>query len=124
MRVFRLLSVISTAAALASAGNVVRIDSIELLDPQPHSTDPAVIWYDSFDRPSQQYFEQKGSLSSDRFGTQSDSPDYSTRCIVHIVLIKENLIAFIGMRKILEVKYMFECLCLNVPYCNGTISVG
>jgi hypothetical protein len=49
----------------ASAGETVRIGSIELLEPQPHEHDQAVIWYDSFDTPSNQYFEQKGGLSAE-----------------------------------------------------------
>lgn len=46
------------------AAEVVRIESIEILEPQPHASDPAVIWYDAMDEPSSQYFEQKGELSS------------------------------------------------------------
>ncbi len=45
------------------AAEVVRIDSIEPLEPQPHKTNESVIWYDSFDKPSKQYFEQKGDLT-------------------------------------------------------------
>ena len=52
------------AAGAAGAAEVPRIDSVELLDPQPFASDPAVIWYDNFDSEANQstYFEGSGPL--------------------------------------------------------------
>lgn len=51
-------------SSAARPGDAVRIDSVELLQPQPHESDGAVLWYDPLDEPSSQYFEQKGDLTS------------------------------------------------------------
>ncbi len=50
-----------------------RIDSVVMLDPQPHETDEAVIWYDNFDT-DMQYGESSGdSVSSMFFGESGQS---------------------------------------------------
>ena len=69
MRILRILPILGVLAILAplttpAAGEVVRIESVELLDPQPHKADDAVIWYDPMDEQStqNQYFEKGGDL--------------------------------------------------------------
>lgn len=48
---------------LFSTAQTPRIDSVVMLDPQPHETDEAVIWYDDFDT-SLTYGESSGDLVS------------------------------------------------------------
>jgi len=60
-----LVAVVLLSALCSFAfAEVPRIDSVELLDPQPFASDPAVIWYDSFDDEATQsaYFEKSGPL--------------------------------------------------------------
>jgi hypothetical protein len=58
----------------AAAPAVPRIDSVVPSRPQPHQSDPAVIWYDDFDGPEKLYSESQGGLD-DRvsFGNQGRS---------------------------------------------------
>ena len=44
-----------------------RIDSVEMARAQPHETDPAVIWFDSFDQEKPQYGEQNGETTNQVF---------------------------------------------------------
>lgn len=59
---------LSSAGAFAAA-EVPRIDSVGLLAPQPHQSDPAVIWYDNFDDEGKlaSYFEKSGPLVDRQF---------------------------------------------------------
>lgn len=54
----------ASTASFAPAAGLVRIDSVELLDPQPFASSPHVIWYDALDAPSDRYFEQQGGLTA------------------------------------------------------------
>ncbi len=76
MAILRILALgaVLTAIGLSASAETPRIDSVELLDPQPHKADDAVIWYDAFDEPSSQYFEQKGPLTDKQaFGGKGKS---------------------------------------------------
>lgn len=55
----------------AQAPQTPRIDSVVMLDPQPHENDPAVIWYDDFDVPAQKYGESQGNVVQDVFFGES-----------------------------------------------------
>jgi hypothetical protein len=51
-----------------------RIDSVVISRPQPHESDPAVIWYDDFDGPVKPYTESQGELDAkEAFGGQGQS---------------------------------------------------
>jgi hypothetical protein len=55
MRIALAVSVILCLPAVAGKASDVpetpRIDSVVMSRPQPHESDPAVIWYDDFDGP-------------------------------------------------------------------------
>jgi len=56
-------------AVVSGAAEVPKIDSVGLLEPQPHGSDPAVIWYDNFDDEAKlaAYFEKGGPLVGRQF---------------------------------------------------------
>ena len=65
--------VVGCSVALAE---VPRIDSVGLLDPQPHQSNDAVIWYDNFDDQARlsAYFEKSGPLvDKQHFGLSGTS---------------------------------------------------
>jgi len=75
---FAILAILwAWAAAPAAADAAVvtpRIHHVEMLEPQPWKSDDAVIWYDPWDEPSDQYFEQKGPLTDkEAFGGKGKS---------------------------------------------------
>lgn len=54
--------------------DVPRIDSVVMVQPQPHQTDEAVIWYDDFDGESKRYTESQGELDArEAYGGQGRS---------------------------------------------------
>ena len=62
---------VTMAAALP---DTPRIDSVVMSRPQPHESDPAVIWYDDFDGPVKSYSESQGDLDAkEAFGGQGRS---------------------------------------------------
>jgi hypothetical protein len=61
------LGVIVIIAIVAQADPPLRIDSVMPLPVQPHTADPAVIWFDDFDGPEKPYTESSGGLD-DRAG--------------------------------------------------------
>ena len=75
--VFAILCVWLTAAKAAKADDVPqtpRIDSVVMSKPQPHESDPAVIWYDDFDGPAKPYTESEGGLDAqEAFGGEGRS---------------------------------------------------
>ena len=62
------------AATASESPETPRIDSVVLSRPQPHESDPAVIWYDDFDGPVKPYTESEGELDAkEAFGRQGRS---------------------------------------------------
>src|SRR5690606_19684442 len=50
------------------------IESVVPADVQPHASSPAVIWYDDFDTPTEQYGEAQGGLDTrEAFGGAGNS---------------------------------------------------
>jgi len=64
LTVFVVFCVWAAAAAANDAASAPRIDSVILSKPQPHESDPAVIWYDDFDGPAKSYTESDGGLDA------------------------------------------------------------
>ena len=63
-------------ACSESAPEIPRIDSVVMATPQPHESDPAVIWYDDFDDDEQQkqYAEKSGETTDEiQFGDSGKS---------------------------------------------------
>lgn len=56
------------------APEVPRIDSVVMLEPQPHEVDQDVIWYDDFDGEEEEYTESSGRLDEEQsFGSNGRS---------------------------------------------------
>jgi hypothetical protein len=74
---FCLLTSLSFAeSAPAEVPATPRIESLSILSPQPHESDPAVIWHDDFEdvRRQQAYPEKSGALTTEEhFGTAGKS---------------------------------------------------
>ena len=75
LRISPLFAALAAIPALAAAAvETPRIHHVEMLEPQPWKSDDAVIWYDAWDKPSSQYFEQKGPLTDkEAFGGSGQS---------------------------------------------------
>jgi len=69
--------VLCVSLAAAKADDVLqtpRIDSVVMSRPQPHESDPAVVWYDDFDGPAKPYTESEGGLDTkEAFGGEGRS---------------------------------------------------
>lgn len=62
------------AAAQETEPEIPRIESVEILEIQPHESDTAVIWFDDFDGPLKNYTESSGDLDSEtKFGPSGKS---------------------------------------------------
>ncbi len=62
------------AATAGELPETPRIDSVVMTRPQPHESDPAVIWYDDFDGPVKRYTESQGEVDAkEAFGGQGQS---------------------------------------------------
>jgi hypothetical protein len=71
---FVILCVWPVAAKAGDVPQAPRIDSVVMSRPQPQESDPAVIWYDDFDRPGKHYTESQGELDDkEAFGGQGRS---------------------------------------------------
>lgn len=67
---------VAGAASAQAIPETPRIDSVQMLDPQPHERSSSVIWYDDFDSDAEQsrYAEKSGQLdTSERFGHRGKS---------------------------------------------------
>jgi hypothetical protein len=74
LAVFVILCVCSTAAKADDMLQSPRIDCVIMSRPQPHESDPAVIWYDDFDGPAKPYTEAEGELDTkEAFGGEGRS---------------------------------------------------
>lgn len=63
------------SAAPANQVEIPRIDFVEMLEPQPHEHDPAVIWFDDFSS-EKKYMDGTGEIDHDMdFGTSGGSMD-------------------------------------------------
>lgn len=62
------------APAAAQVPETPRIESLVMASPQPHASDPDVIWYDDFDGPVKAYTESEGEVvESEAFGGRGRS---------------------------------------------------
>ncbi|MDP8244247.1 MAG: hypothetical protein P9L94_09220 [Candidatus Hinthialibacter antarcticus] len=72
-RKIQITTLFSIFLSLMCAAQTPRIESVVMLDPQPHENDDAVIWYDDFDT-TQKYGESSGTITNEQhFGESGQS---------------------------------------------------
>ena len=64
------ISVALSVAAAEGPAPTPRIDFVDMLSPQPHESDPAVIWYDDFNGEPKRYTESQGENVDGGYGGQ------------------------------------------------------